>query len=219
MSVFYYDVEQGSEEWRRLRAGVITASEFATARSRLKSGKEKGDFTAAARNLAFRLAIERISGEPLDEGFEPWQARRGRELEEDARVQHALTINRTVTPVGFVRTEDGKFGASADGEIGEDGGSEYKAFLAPEKLRSIIVDRDFSEVRDQVQGCLWLTGKTWWHACLYCPALEPVGKDLIIHEEYRDDDYITALERDLWEFERLVSHYQAVLEERHEAAA
>lgn len=208
MKTVVYHVEQGSEEWFRLRAGAITASEFATARATLKSGKDKGSPTAAARNLAFRLAIERISGEPLDEGFEPWQAKRGRELEADARTQHALTINRPIEAIGFVGTEDGKFGASADGLIGEDGGAEYKAFLSPEKLRSIIIENDWSDIREQAQGCMWLTGRKWWHVVLYCPALEPAGRDLIIHEEHRDDEFIAEMERDLWAFDRLVESYR-----------
>ena len=71
---------QGSEDWHKARAGKVTASMFKTARERLKSGKDKGSFTKAARDYAFRLAVERISGLPLDEGFETWQMRRGHEL-------------------------------------------------------------------------------------------------------------------------------------------
>ena len=48
---------QGSPEWHQARAGVITGSMFATARQRLKSGPNKGGFTAAALDYAFRLAV------------------------------------------------------------------------------------------------------------------------------------------------------------------
>src|ERR1051326_347485 len=44
-------------------------------------GEKVGDWSDAAKDYAFRLAIERISGKPLDEGFETWSMKRGHELE------------------------------------------------------------------------------------------------------------------------------------------
>ena len=44
---------------------------------------------------------------------------------------------------------------------------------------------------------------------MYCPALKPAGKELIIHPMQRDDDYIEALEADLLAFNRLVEQYKA----------
>ena len=67
-----YDHPQGSAEWLASRAGVITASKFVEARKRLKVGPKKGGFTEAAEDYAFRVAVERISGAPLDEGFSTW---------------------------------------------------------------------------------------------------------------------------------------------------
>lgn len=203
-----YECEQGSAEWFNARAGAITASMFSTIRDRLKTGPNKGGYKKAAEDYAFRLAVERISGEALmDDQFTPFAARRGNEMEPEARARHALDIGMDIKRAGFVATDDGKFGASADGLIGDDGGSEYKCLVAPERLRTILVDQDLSEFADQVQGCLWLTGRTWWHFCLYCPALRSISADLIIHEVRRDDDYIEALERDLVAFDGLVGEY------------
>lgn len=207
-------VPQGSPEWHRARAGVITASMFHIARQRLKTGPEAGDYTAAAKAYAFRLAIERISGEPLDEGFETYQMRRGHELEPDARLAHEARIEMLIEHAGVVLTDDGLFGASADGLIDDDGGSEYKCLVAPERIRSIVVDQDLSEYHDQVQGCMWLTGRKWWHFVLYCPALKPAGLDLIIHEQKRDDDYIEALEQDLIQFNQEVERCREAIVER-----
>lgn len=204
--------QQGDDTWRTERAGVITASMFGVARQRLKSGRNKGDFTAAARDYAFRLAVERISWSPLDEGFETWAMRRGHELEPEARAAHERRIGSPIQQTGLVLTDDHRFGASADGLIGDEGGAEYKCLVSPERMRPIIVDGAHDEFRDQVQGCLWLTGRAWWHLVLYCPALEPAGKELFIHEEERDEEFIEALERNLMEFERLVASYQEVIE-------
>lgn len=211
------ECRQGSPEWHTARAGVITASMFSTARKRLKSGPNKGEYSEAAKDYAFRVAIERISGQPLDEGFETWQMRRGHELEEEARIAHESKTGLLVDLAGFVLTDDRKYGASADGLIDHDGGCEYKAFVSPEKLRSIIVGGDISEVADQIQGCMWITGRSWWHFCLYCPALAPAGKALTMHHVQRDDDYIETLEQDLIQFEKLVTEYETILRARKAA--
>ena len=203
--------EQGSKEWHEARAGVITASMFETARAKLKSGSSKGEPTKAALDYAFSLAIERISGKPLDEGFETWQMRRGHELEPMARMEHEAQTGLLVQRAGFVLTDDSAFGASADGLIGEDGGSEYKCFLAPEKLRAFHIDNDASGIMDQVQGCMWITGRKWWHVGMYCPALESVGRQLWWQEFKRDDNYIESLEADLWQFKLLVDQYESKL--------
>lgn len=202
---------QGSDEWHSARAGVITASMFKVARERLKSGKNAGDFTQTAKKYAFTLAIERISGQPLNEGFETWQMKRGHELEPMARARHEEEAGVIVVQAGFVTTDDGCFGASADGLIGDDGGSEYKCLLSPDSLMPVLLEDDIAEFMDQIQGCMWITGRKWWHYGLYCPALADINLDLYWKNIPRDDDYIEALERDLIEFRALVMRYEATL--------
>lgn len=206
--------EQGSAEWHRARAGCITASMFGDARAKLKTGPRKGEPTEKALDYAFRLAVERISGEPLDNGFETWQMRRGHELEPEARMEHELQTGLIVQRAGFVTTDDNCFGASADGLIGEEGVSEYKCFIAPEKLRSFHIDNDASEIFDQVQGVLWITGRKWAHIGMYCPALEPAGKQLWWREFQRDEAFIEELEDDLLRFKALVDYFEAKLREQ-----
>lgn len=209
---------QGSPEWHAARAGVITASMFATCRHKLKSGPSKGEFAAAAGDYAFRLAVERISGQPLDEGFETWAMRRGHELEPAARLEHELAIGVVVQPAGFVTTDDNLFGASADGLIGEDGGAEYKCLVDPSRLRRVLISGDISEFMDQIQGGMWITGRTWWDFCLYCPALESIGLQLWHRRVERDDNYIDQMEMDLIAFERLVTENETELRNFKEAA-
>ncbi|MBS3018574.1 hypothetical protein DJFAAGMI_01306 [Comamonas sp. PE63] len=244
---------QGTDEWKRARAGVITASMFATARERVggltqqqtelvaalragmaidaaaaKAGyKTKprltetvqraidglpiGDYSEAAKNYAFRLAVERISGEPLDEGFETWAMKRGHELEPLARAAHEQHAGLTVEPCGFVTTADNVFGASADGLIDAVGGAEYKCLVDPMRLRKALVDNDIGEFMDQVQGGMWITGRQWWDFCIYCPALSAIGRDFTRWRVPRDDDYINTMEAELLEFKQLVDHNEAAL--------
>lgn len=208
------ECEQGSQEWHRARAGCITASMFKVARERYKSGPKQGQFTEKALNYAFRVAAERYAGEPLGEDFmvETWQMRRGHELEPEARSEHQVQSGLIVERAGFVTSDDGWFGASADGLIGDDGGSEYKCLVSPEAMRSVLIDQDLAEYIDQIQGCLWLTNRQWWHFGLYCPALRVIDRHFYWREVRRDDVYIAALQKDLIEFYRLVLKFRHQLE-------
>ncbi len=204
--------QQGQPEWFLARVGVITASMFFECRKRMKSGKNKGDFSSAAKQYAFRLAIERISGERLEEDkFETFEMRRGKELEPEARLKHEEKMGLLVEQTGIVLTDDRKFGASCDGLIDDDGAVEYKCFIAPSSLMPILLENDIGDCMDQVQGQLWITGRKWAHFVLYCPALACIGKDLTIIELERDDDYIESLESDLMEFDGLVGQYEQQL--------
>ncbi|MES2627265.1 MAG: YqaJ viral recombinase family protein [Pseudomonadota bacterium] len=256
-----HECEQGTEEWKRARCGVITASMFSTIRAKVGmpneqqqiyincllagqtekaamekagyksapkadcikkavAGEKVGEWSDAAKNYAFRLACERIAGEPLDgDQFETFAMRRGRALEEQCRLRHEAEIKTIVDLAGFVTTEDNKFGCSADSLIGEHGGAEYKAFYAPEKVRPVLAEDDWGDILDQVQGCMWITGRKWWEMCLYFPALASVGKDFTRKRILRDDNYIESLEADLMEFETLVSEWQELLMQKPQQQA
>lgn len=217
-----YECVQGSPEWLQCRAGVITASEFVKARGRMKvarDGKNKGDPTDTALDYAFQKAIERICKVPLDENHQTWQMKRGHELEPYARVAHEDLLERRggdfagmmVRTAGFMTTPDGLFGCSVDGLIGERGGGEYKCLAAAKKLRKVILLQDISDYTDQVQGCMAVSGRDWWHFGLYCPALKPIGLEFQMVEVQRDEEYIDALWTDLLAFERIVTQYEAEL--------
>lgn len=213
---------QGSEAWYRQRAGALTASEFKHFRksSLMTRGEHKGDYGAEGRGKIFTKAIERISGLPLevDDGFEVWQAKRGHVLEPHARVCHERKADLMVETAGFVKSDDGFFGATADGFADDaDGtriGCEYKCFLAPEKLRAILIDGDLTDVMDQVDGGMWLTGLKRWHFGLYCPALTSLGLEFHLVRVNRNDDRIEALEEDLIVAHRRVEDMVVLLRQR-----
>lgn len=203
---------QGTEEWLMARAGVLTASDFRLARMRQGS-----KLTDAQANLAFSKAWERITGKPMDKKPAGWAAERGHDLEPFARIAHQAEIGIEVKQVGLVLTDDFLFGASADGFIGKDGGAEYKCFVSPEKLRTILIDNDFSAIEDQVQGGMWITGRKWWDMCLYCPDLEIIGQALTRHRAHRDDDYIDAMVEDLMRFQREITRMENKLRDKGRA--
>lgn len=212
MSCVHIVAEQGSRDWFEARTGAITASMFTECRKRLKSGNNKGDFTKAGHDYAFKLAVERISGELLDEpDFQPWQARRGNELEPEARLAYECASDVLVEQTGLAITEDCLYGASLDGLVDDDGGVEIKCFLAPSKLAPILLHADIGDCKDQIQGGMWITGRRWCDFTLYCPALKCIGRELTIIRVERDDEYIAELESDLVAFNTLVESYRVLL--------
>jgi hypothetical protein len=176
-------------------------------------GEPVGDYSEEAKNYAFRLAVERINGEPLDEGFQTWAMKRGHDLEPMARAEHEVQSGLIVKRAGFVLTDDGVFGASADGLIGDDSGSEYKCFTDPALLRSFHIDNDASAIFEQVQGCMWITGRKEWHVGLYCPALVNCDRHLWWRVFQRDDAFIAAMEQDLRAFAELVDTFHHQLQQ------
>lgn len=205
--MIYLDVVQGTPEWKQARAGKISASRFRDACETLKSGAP----SAKAIAYAAQVAIERISGEPAEDGFVTYAMRRGTELEPRARMEYEDLTGHFVTEAGIVMTDDEVFSYSTDGFIGEDGMLEIKCILSPEKLVSIWRDRDFSEYIHQCRGGLWLTGRKWIDLVIYAPQLEPVGKSLLIHRITRDEDAISDLQDKLMAFSAVVDANEQLL--------
>lgn len=201
------NVEQGSHEWLAARAGKITASMFRTARET----KKNGEYTTAAKDYAMSVAVEIVSGEPLDGGFNSWQMRRGTEMEPEARAAHAFTTGKEITETGIVISDCERFGGSADGLIGDDGLAEYKCLIGASSLREFFIERDHQKYVDQCQGLMWITGRQYCELVVYCPLLASIGRDVEIIRIERDEDYIKQLRIDLVKFRGLVDQYVAEL--------
>jgi hypothetical protein len=204
-------IRSGLDQKEAMLAAGYKAKPSSATIERAIAGEKVGDYSDAAKDYAFRLAIERINLKPLDEGFETFAMRRGHELEPLARAEHEVQSGLMVDRVGFVLTDDEVFGCSADGFIGNDSGAEYKCFMDPSRVRKFHIDNDPGEVFDQAQGCMWITGRKTWHIGMYCPALENVGKQLWWKEFPRDEAYIEAMENDLIEFKSLVDQQEKLL--------
>jgi len=174
--------EQGSPEWLAARLGIPSASMFA------KIVTTKGAWSTSADTYINQLVAERLTGE-REEVFQSHHMIRGTELEPDARDLYSLMTDSEVTEVGFCLHDTLAAGCSPDGLIGEDGGLEIKC-PAPsthvEYLRGGVLP---SKYKQQVMGCLWITGREWWDFMSYHPTMKP----LIVRVE-RDEEYIAALE-------------------------
>jgi len=203
---------QGSDDWLRARVGACTASRFSDARGVLKVKSKNGnagDPNGDAIKYAWTIAMETIAREPLDETFVTYAMRRGRELEPIARAVYETRTGAFIEEVSLILTDDERFGYSADGFRDDDGLIEIKCPMACDKLGQVWQDPDAAhlEYLDQINGGLWITGRTYCDLVVYCPWLAPVKKDLFVKRIYRNDDAINALGTDLVKFMRMVDGF------------
>lgn len=108
-------------------------------------------------------------------------------MEGFAREAYELETGNVVQQVGFITHPDfPSVGASPDGLIGTDGGLELKC----PRSSAIHLERFLSgipaEYIPQIQGCMWVTGRKWWHFCSYDPRM-PASHQLLHILVPRDD--------------------------------
>ena len=197
-----YTDAQGSEEWLAARRGVITASKFSDARTRLKSGEP----AKAALSYAMNIARERAGG-IVPALFQTAAMRAGTEQEPVARLQYEMETGAMVAEAGFICTDDRKFGVSVDGLIGDAGVWECKTMVSSDTLFTALVGGDVFAYRDQCVGALWLLRRQWIDLSLWCPDLQLLRTIRI----ERDEAEIERLESEMVAFERQVTGYELAL--------
>lgn len=159
MSVKYYNtVIQGSDEWHKLRLGIVTASEV----NKLLTPKGKPAKNATMRGYAAEIAAQRIT-KRVDESYQSWDMARGHIQEDIAREIYSDNYN-SVDECGFITTDsfDGLIiGCSPDGLVGLDGGIEIKSRLARFQIQTIVADEVPDEYMNQIQMFLLVSGRAW----------------------------------------------------------
>ena len=173
--------DQGSPDWFKARAGLVTASEFQTL---LMKGKGGGD-SATRRTYMRKLAGEIITGEPMESFTNP-HMERGRAMEAEARDLYAFMMDAEPQQVGFIKS--GRKGASPDSLIGDDGGLEIKTRLPHLMIELLESGEVPNEHVAQVQGGMWVAEREWWDFVAYWPKLP-----LFVKRIYRDEAYIKKL--------------------------
>jgi putative phage-type endonuclease len=107
-------IPQGSEEWKLLRCGKVTASRAAD----VMDFKAKGGETKERANYRTQIVSEMLTGSPADYTFDSADMRWGREQEPFARMAYRDKYGVVVHQVTFVHhPEIIEAGASPDGLI------------------------------------------------------------------------------------------------------
>ena len=182
--------EQGSPEWLAERAGKWTGSKFVDV---MAISERTGKPLKARSDAVWQVVVERMTGQAI-EGPGGFALAWGHEVEQFARDAYELETGNVVQQVGFIEHQAFPFaGASPDGLIDNDGGLELKC---PRDSR-IHLDRFLSgvpaEYIPQIQGCMWVTGRQWWHFASYDPRM-PESHRLLIIKVPRDDAVIAKIQ-------------------------
>ena len=216
-------IDQRSEAWFAERAGKITGSMMHVVmmerdRAPFKSGPRKGQPKPPPKALtdyAHQLAAERLTGRPRKQ-IKAAALQWGQDVEPAAVAAYQAETGVIVTLCGFVQHPVYDFiGASPDFLVDDDGGGEIKSPESSEvHLETLLVGLPPEHV-EQVQGGLWVTGRTWWDFVSYHPDFPP-GLRLYVQRVPRDDAYIARLEAACLEMEADV---QSILSQIQQKAA
>ena len=172
------DCEQGGEAWRIARLGIPTSSEFSRlVTNTIKDGEYK--LSASLPGYAAELAAELYAGKELKDfdGATLWMDR-GREKEAEAVALYEFTTEANVQRVGFITRDDGLCGCSPDALVDDDGGLEVKCPSAQNHIEIVAYHKKHglppAKYTQQVQACLWITGRKHWDQLFFHPDLPPL---------------------------------------------
>jgi hypothetical protein len=177
-----HDVAQGSAEWRALRMGIPTASEF----DQLVTPEFKPRTGQMPETFLYQKLVEKLLGYAPD--FSAFAVEQGVILEQEAKPYYELTFDTPIQKVGFCTTDDATIGCSPDGLLGLDGGIEIKCPMPHTHLRYLMDGGLPKDYYAQVHGSMLVTGRPWWIFMSYSRQFAP----LVVKVE-RDERIQTAL--------------------------
>jgi hypothetical protein len=162
---------QGSEEWAVARRGVPSASNFDKIIT-----PAKGELSKSAIDYACTLIAETIVPPNywIGQEFQTGPMANGTRTEREARNFLELQLDTDIRQVGFVLTDDNRFGASPDGLIDPDRGVELKCPEHKQQIRYLIDGVLPIAYRPQVHGNMLVTGRNEWIFMSYAVGLPPV---------------------------------------------
>lgn len=167
------DCVQGTDEWFKARAGVMTASEF----DRLLTATGKP--SSQLEDYAFQLATERLLGRPTLNKAYGWMDH-GRLYEREALEAFGWENGLNVRKVGFILMDgEGFVGCSPDGWlVDDDTGLEIKCpatHTHARYLKNKVLPREYVH---QVQGSMYATNRGRWHFLSYHVPVDDMGNVL-----------------------------------------
>lgn len=225
-----HNVKQGSYEWQQLRLGIPTASEF----HRIITPANV-DLSVSCASYAWHLIAERILGYPIESPTTALMDR-GTHMEREAVKWYEFDRDCDAIPVGLLTTADGRFGASPDRLVGDEGLLEVKCPQANNHLGYLLgglgafdsgawerpakgADKEaIARARimagqhcaddhlPQVMGQLWISGRQWCDILSYHPGMPSTVERIV-----RDEEYIAKLARAVEAFASAVDAAYAVV--------
>lgn len=205
------DIEQRTDEWFAVRLGKATASRFGDILASVRYGE-----AAARKNYRTQLVLERLTGQREDT-FTSSAMQWGIDNEPIAKDAYIAETGSDVDEASFVEHELLAAGASPDGYVDTLGLLEIKCPNSATHIETLRTGTIPKYYYPQVQGQMWITGKTWCDFVSFDPRM-PDGAQLFITRVARDDEYIQRLSNEVAGFLEEVDEELAFLEGyKHEA--
>lgn len=188
------DLEQGTESWRQLRLGRVTASRVADIVARTKTG-----YSTSRENYLTELLLERITGFPTNR-FQSDAMRYGTEMEPLARAAYAFDMDVNVEQIAFATHPSIEMaGASPDGLVGNLGLVEIKCPQPAAHLETLLSETVPDKYVKQVMWQMACCEREWTDYVSYNPSFPPAAK-MFVKRIPRDDAMIADLEREVRAF-------------------
>ena len=213
MSATYHrNIIQGTEEWLKIRCGVITASEIKTILT--PSGKPANN--DKARAYIWQKASERITGflEPV---FETRDMLRGHDDEGFAKHEYSRHFE-PVSDCGFITAEfigGLTIGYSPDGLVGNTGLIECKSRKPKYQIQTLLDYQQSKEIpaefMAQIQTGLLVTGREWCDFISYCGGL-PMITIRVFPDRFYQARILDAVHEAEKQIKDIITRYQSALE-------
>jgi len=174
-----HNVEQGTEEWLKLRELKLTASH----------GQEIANNGKGLDTYVKKLVLSKIN--PNADRFYGFDMQRGDELEPIARLKYEFERGVDVKEIGFVQYCNYS-GYSPDGFVSDDGLIEIKARNDEKHLDLILTDKIDTKTIWQMQTGLLMTKRKWCDFISYNPNFGE--KSLYVKRVFKDEEKFKALD-------------------------
>ena len=187
------EIVQGSDAWKQLRLGRVTASRVKDIVATTKTG-----YSTSRDKYMTQLLLERLTN-TVAESYTNDAMSWGTEQEPFARAAYEAAKGVMVDQVAFVNHPTIEMaGASPDGLVNDDGLVELKCPMSHTHLESLLGGLD-DQYKVQVQWQMACTGRKWTDLCSFDPRF-PAELQLVIKRFERDDAYIATLEKEVIKF-------------------
>jgi putative phage-type endonuclease len=185
---------QGSDEWKAIRCGKVTASRVADVIARTKAG-----WGAGRANYAAELIAERLTGVPAD-SYTNAAMQWGIDHEAEAADAYAFYADSELETVAFVpHPTIIESGASPDRLVSVDGLVEIKCPNTATHIETLLGGAIPAKYATQMQWQMACTGRAWCDFVSFDPRL-PEDLRLFVRRLHRDDARIADLEAEVTAF-------------------
>ena len=188
------EIIQGSDAWKLLRLGKVTASRVSDVIAMTKSG-----YSASRANYMAQLIAERLTG-TVAESYTNAAMQHGTETEPEARAAYEFYQGVSVTEIAFVpHPSIDQAGCSPDGLVDADGLVEIKAPQTATHLETLLGQAVPGKYEAQMQFQMACTGRKWCDFVSYDPRM-PEHMRLFVQRVNRDDRAIKQIEEEIASF-------------------